>query len=214
MGQEQALEHKQNKPLGFKLTLDPGHPYLTERGVRPELATTFGLGYCSAAPWTGASRSRSRIADGKTVAYAGRWAGPSMSFPPARSTYELPLGFHKRLELFNLHRVKQCKHLVVVEGYFGTIRLHGERIPAVGLMGSSISAEQVALLKEHCPELWYLTVMLDGDEPGREAADVVVTKLAQNWWARVVQLPEGEQPDTTSVNTLNALLRRAEPQAT
>ena len=53
------------------------------------------------------------------------------------------------LELFNLHRVKQCKHLVVVEGYFGAIRLHGERIPAVALMGSSISEEQVELLHAH-----------------------------------------------------------------
>jgi DNA primase len=41
--------------------------------------------------------------------------------------------------------------LVVVEGFFGAIRLYGERVPAVALMGGSVSEEQIALLRGHCP---------------------------------------------------------------
>ena len=40
------------------------------------------------------------------------------------------------------------------------------RVPTVALMGGSISEEQVALLREHCPSLRFVTVCLD-PEPGR-----------------------------------------------
>jgi DNA primase len=43
-------------------------------------------------------------------------------------------------EPFNLHRAKHCRHLVVVEGFFDAIRLHGLRIPAVALMGTSVAS--------------------------------------------------------------------------
>ena len=186
------------------------HPYLTERGVRPELVAAFGLGYCAKGSMDGRIVIPIHNPEGKLVAYAGRWARPLDTLPEGKDRYALPVGFHKNAELFNLHRVTQCKHLVVVEGYFGTIRLHGERVPTVGLMGSSISEEQVALLKVHCPNLRFVTVMLDGDEPGREAADVVVTKLARNWWARIVHLPDGYQPDTVDSAELERLLGRSE----
>ena len=42
-----------NKPLGFRLTLEPDHPYLAERGVSPELVELFGLGFCAKARWSG-----------------------------------------------------------------------------------------------------------------------------------------------------------------
>ena len=95
-------------------------------------------------------------ATGELVAYAGRWPGDP---PEGTERWLLPPGFHKALELWNLHRVKHCKHLVVVEGFFDAIRLHSLRVPAVALMGSSISEEQVALLSAHCPALRFLTIM-------------------------------------------------------
>ena len=121
--------------------------------------------------------------------------------------YQLPKGFHKSLELFNLHRVKACRHLVVVEGFFGAMRLHGLRVPSVALMGSSISDEQVVLLRD-CPELRHVTVLMDGDEAGRKAAPTVAARLCERWWTRIVQLPEGTQPDTVALDELEHLLRR------
>ena len=113
---------------------------------------------------------------------------------------------------FNLHRVMHCRHLAVVEGYFGAIRLHGAKIPAVALMGSSIADEQVRLLKEHCPSLRFVTVMLDGDEPGREAAQKVAAVLAQSWWTRIAHLADGIQPDTVEDAELKRLLERNRQQ--
>jgi DNA primase len=101
--------------------------------------------------------------------------------------------------------------LVVVEGYFGAIRLHRKHVLAVALMGSTISEEQVALLREHCPRLKALTVMLDGREAGQKAADAVALRLARHWWVRLALLSEGEQPDTVEQPKLLALLWRKPP---
>jgi DNA primase len=152
-------------------------------------------------------------ADGELVAYAGRWVGPEADLPEGEERYKLPKGFQKSLELFNLHRVKDCRHVVVVEGFFGALRLHSLRKPAVALMGSSLSEAQVALLRERCPELRHVTVMLDGDEGGRTAADDVAVKLARHWWVRIVGLPDGGQPDTVAVDELERLLGRVQREA-
>ena len=52
--------------------------------------------------------------------------------------------------------------------------------------------------------------MLDGDEPGREAADKVAGAIANIAWARTVHLPDGMQPDTIDGAELERLLGRGE----
>jgi len=146
--------------------------------------------------------------DGRTVAYAGRWVGPDESLPEGKGKYELPAGFRKELELFNLHRAKHCKHLVVVEGYFAAIRLHGLRIPAVALMGTSVSVKQLELLAH--ANARHITVMLDGDEPGREAAEKVAGAIANVVWCRIVHLPDRAQPDTVDRAELERRLGRSQ----
>ena len=102
--------------------------------------------------------------------------------------------------------MRQCRHLVVVEGYFGAIRLHGLRVPAVALMGSSIAEEQVALLQA-CPALRFLTVLMDGDEPGQAAAEAIAARVARHWWTRTLTLPDDTQPDTVEESLLLELVR-------
>jgi DNA primase len=199
---------KLNKPLGFALPLDPGYPYLKQRGLSPELVATFGLGYCAKGIMAGRVCIPIQNAEGATVAYAGRWAGKLEELPEGKGKYELPAGFKKELELFNLHRVKHCRHLVVVEGYFSAIRLHGARSPAVALMGASISLQQLELLAH--ANARHITIMLDGDEAGRAAADEVAGAIAKIAWARIVHLPNGRQPDRVDRAELEQLLGRIE----
>jgi DNA primase len=97
---------------------------------------------------------------------------------------------------------------VVVEGYFGAIHLHGLRTPAVALMGTSISVQQLELLAR--ANARHITVLLDGDEPGREAAEKVAGAIANVAWSRLVHLPEGVQPDTIDRAQLERLLGRGE----
>jgi DNA primase len=89
------------------------------------------------------------------------------------------------------------------------MRLHGLRLPAVALMGSSLSDEQVALLREHCPALRFVSVMLDSDEAGQKAVDIVTSRLAKHWWTRDVALPGGTQPDTVEKSVFEQLLGRS-----
>ena len=138
-----------NKPLGFSLNLDPTHPYLFERGLTPEIIKTFGVGYCGSGILQG--RIAIPIFDAKNtlVAYAGRWA--SDDIPAGIQKYLLPRGFRKSAVLFNLDRVSGVKHLVVVEGYWSIFRLHTFDVPAVALMGSTLSKKQEELLKPTFP---------------------------------------------------------------
>src|SRR3954454_19425634 len=121
-----APEQARNKPLGMTLSLDldAAMPYLTDRGVSREQAEAFGLGLCTTGKTIpGRVGIPIHDADAQLVAYAGRWVGSPDAMPEGEEKYKLPAGFHKSAELYNLHRVTACQTLVVVEGYFGTIRL-------------------------------------------------------------------------------------------
>ena len=207
-GTGEGKETRHNKPLGFELLLNPYNPHLKERGLSPELINSFGLGFCDKGIMAGRVCIPIHNADGQLVAYAGRWVGPLEDLPEGKGKYELPKGFRKDLELFNLHRVAHCRHLIVVEGYFGAIRLHGARLPAVALMGTSVSVKQLELLAH--ANARHITVLLDGDDPGREAAEKVAGAIANIAWARIVQLPDGSQPDTIDQAQLERLLGRGE----
>lgn len=200
----QAAKVERNKPLSFQLTLDPEHPYLRGR-VPPEFIEVFGLGYASRGLMAGRVCIPIHNADGELVAYAGRWA-EAAELPEGQEKYKLPPGFHKQLELFNLHRVKESRHLVVVEGFFSAIRLYGLDVPAVALMGTALSEEQLTLLQKRCPNLKAVTVLLDGDAAGRTATLSIVPRLARHWWTRTAELPDGAQPDTIPHEVLARLL--------
>jgi DNA primase len=167
---------------------------------------TFGLGFCGKGIMAGRVCIPIHDWQGQTVAYAGRWVGPLEDLPEGKGKYELPAGFRKEQELFNLHRVKDCKHLVVVEGYFGAIHLHGLRVPAVALMGTSVSVPQLELLAH--TDARHITVMLDGDEAGREASEKVAGSIGNVAWSRIVHLPDGAQPDTLDRAQLERTLGR------
>ncbi|TRZ76376.1 MAG: toprim domain-containing protein [Deltaproteobacteria bacterium] len=191
-----------NKPLTFTLKLKPEHPYLGQRGIEPELAQHFGIGFCD----RGLMRDRVAIpihdVDGQLVAYAGRWV--SGKLPEGEEKYKLPPGFKKSLVLYNLNRVKGKSRLVLVEGFFSVLRLHKLGIDAVALMGRTLSVEQEKLLVES--GVRYLTLLLDGDPPGRQAQAELLPRLANKFHVLSVELPEGTDPDTVEESALMDLL--------
>ena len=193
---------QRNRPLTFRLTLDQGHPYLTQRGLEAHVVDFFGLGYCK----RGLMKNRIAIPihdeKGELVAYAGRWPGDEL--PEGEGKYKLPVGFRKSQVLFNLHRVKAAERVVIVEGYWSVFRLHQLDIPAVALMGRTLSEAQKALLI--ASRIRCLTLLLDGDEPGRRGQREILPRLARHFFTRVVDLPKGSQPDTIEEQLLLELL--------
>ena len=73
-------------------------------------------------------------------------------------------------------------------------------------MGTSISIQQLELLAH--ANARHITVMLDGDDAGREAAEKVAGTIANVAWSRIVHLPDGAQPDTIDRAQLERMLGR------
>jgi len=199
---------KPNKPLGFELQkIDQAHEYLAERGLEEATVREFGLGFCASGSMTGRIVIPIHNGRGELVAYAGRWPGD-----PAEDTpkYKLPAGFKKSMELFNLHRAIRepvNQPLLIVEGFFDCLHIwqHGYK-RVVALMGSSIAAPQVDLLRRHLPGDAQVIVILDEDDAGRTGREQVVKALSA--FCFVKQCPLGEQdkqPEHLSLEELSGI---------
>lgn len=196
-------EQPVNRPLRFQLELDSRHPYLAERGLAPETVRAFGLGYCGQGVMRGRICIPIHDENGNLVAYAGRWPGGE---PPAgEPRYRLPKGFRKSDVLFNLHRVAGSEHVVIAEGFWSVFRIHALGVPAIALMGCTLSDRQQQLLVR--ARARFLTVLLDGDEPGRTATAELLPRLAGAFFVRTPGLPDGEAPDTVSDDCLTKAVR-------
>ncbi len=193
-------ESECNKPLSFELQkIDCAHPYLAQRGLTEETTRTFGVGFFS-----GKGSMHDRIAipihnrKGELVAYAGR------AIDESEPRYKFPAGFHKSLELFNLHHVRGELSVVLVEGFFDCMKVTQAGFPCVALMGSTMSKTQEDLLAEYFA---HIVVMLDGDETGKEAGAGIADRLQRIvYQVHLVDLSQGVQPDHLSGEELHRLL--------
>ncbi len=197
---ERGEDRTENKPLKFQLkNIDPEHPYLAERGISKETAETFGIGFFSG---RGSMSGRVVIpihnGRGELVAYAGRAVDGS------EPKYKLPAGFHKSLELFNLHRINPLEETVcVVEGFFDCMKVHEAGFACVAIMGSSLSNEQEVLL---CRYFVKVILLFDGDAAGNAGTDDCLLRLGRKIWVKAIQLQDGVQPDSLSVDELQQRL--------
>ncbi len=78
------------------------------------------------------------------------------------------------------------------------------RVPAVALMGTSMSEEQVGLLVR--AGVQRATLLLDGDDAGRQACERVLPPLARELFVRVGVLPDGEAPDDCEEEVLREMV--------
>jgi len=191
-----------NRPLGFALQgIDTRHPYLTQRGIFLATAQWFGVGmYHGAGFLAGRCVIPIRDEQSRLVAYAGRAVNGE------EPKYRFPAGFRKSQVLFNLDRAIQTDghNVIVVEGFFDALKVHQAGHPAVmALMGSSFSQRQSELLLSRFASV---TLMLDGDQPGRHAAEVMAKLLTPNVRVHQVELPNGVQPDQLSSAEINVLV--------
>ena len=199
-----------NPPLRFSLgTLDGAHPYLRERGLTAETISTFGVGCCPHGLLRGWIAIPIHNAQGQVVAYAGRWPGTP---PEEQSKYRLPRGFRKSLELFNQHRAMQespSEPLVVVEGFFGCMRVWqaGHR-RVVSLMGSLLSPAQEERIVQIAGENGQVLLLFDEDAAGRKGRSEAQERLSKHVAVSVLRLEDGQQPDSLEADELLALIQR------
>lgn len=107
--------------------------------------------------------------------------------------------YHKGAFLFALEQARRAVErdgeIIVVEGYFDAIAMHQAGLRnTVATSGTALTADQARLLKRHAARV---ALTYDGDRAGREAMmRSLGTLLAEGLDVAVVDLPEGEDPDT------------------
>jgi DNA primase len=194
-----------NKPLTFTLQgIQHAHPYLEGRGVSEAVARSFGIGF-----FAGRGSMSGHIVfpihgeKGELLAYAGR------AIDGSEPKYRFPAGFHKSLELYNLHRVigegNLRRRVVIVEGFFDCLKVSAAGFSCVALMGSSMSEAQEQLIVRHFK---VACVLLDGDEVGQEGSMDCLKRLGRQMWVWAPALPEGKQPDMLTPEEIQALVKK------
>jgi len=184
-----------NTPLKFRLDkLERSHPYLLEqRGLTIETIVDFGIGFCSKGMMADRIAIPIHNAKGEVVAYAGRFVGET---PEGTAKYKLPPGFRKSQELFNIDRATKEPDempLVIVEGFFDVMKLHQHGCrKVVALMGSTLSAAQEELIRQHTNSQSHVIVMLDENEAGKAGREDIACRLSKFCFVRVHQF---DKPD-------------------
>ena len=207
---EPAEATRDNTPAQFEpytreLPLAAEHPYLAERGLKPETIETFGLGYCKAGFQKGRIAIRLHDALGNPLGYAGRWAEAEP--PEGTPRYLLPKGFPKEQVLFNANRVAPVSdEIVLVESYWSVFRLYELGVDAVSSMGRSLSPHHVEILIGLGVER--VTVLFDGDAAGREGTAAAVEALVKSFYVRTPDVPDGFKPHKADEALLHELLPR------
>jgi DNA primase len=126
--------------------------------------------------------------------------------------------YHKREQLFGINLARQAAarsgRMVLVEGYTDVLALHQAGLSnAVGIMGTSVTEEQVGELER---VVSVLELCLDADRAGQEAM-LRAARLAagRKLELRVVPLPEGTDPaeliEREGADALRALVERSAP---
>ena len=206
---EKKKEPVSNKVLTFRLTTTQDHPFFQSHGITAQMIDTFGLGYADTGIMAGRIVIPIHNAKGQLVAYAGRHAEEDV--PAGVPRYKLPKTFQKSVELYNLNRALEIgrSHVVIVEGFWSAMRLHLAGIPVVAVMGTTISAAQVDLLRNAgCQSA---TVLFDGDAAGRTGAVAVAGKLAAHMDVQRLDLPEGIKPDVMDAGWLKHISVQMNP---
>ena len=133
-------------------------------------------------------------ARGRVVAFGGRIMGEGQ--PKYLNTRDTPL-FHKGGTLFGFHRAKGAMKdgALVVEGYFDVLQLHQHGIhQAVAPLGTALTEEHLKLLGRFTRRV---ILCFDGDAAGRRAMEKSLRMaLPLGFEVRLLELPQGEDPDT------------------
>ena len=116
--------------------------------------------------------------------------------PKYLNTRDTPL-FHKGGTLFGFHRAKGAMRdgALVVEGYFDVLQLHQNGIhQAVAPLGTALTDEHLKALLRFTRRV---ILCFDGDAAGRRAMEKSLRlALPLGFEVRLLELPQGEDPDT------------------
>jgi DNA primase len=149
--------------------------YLSKRGFTEETLQKWGVGY---------HKSKKELVlpvyspDGKLLGVVNR------SIKGHR--YSNSLGMDKSQVLFGSHLIVGLNSVWVVEGPLDAMWCSQYNIPAVALLGCSMSESQAKMLVEHHR---VISLCFDNDEAGRHGVEAAKKKLRRRVGVREIRLP-------------------------
>ena len=155
---------------------------------------------------------------GRVVGFGGRVLDDSQ--PKYLNSPETPT-FQKNKEVYGLYesleKNAKPRRILVVEGYMDVIALHQYGVDyVVAVLGTAISTTHLNLLFRFTSELIFC---FDGDSAGRQAAwravEAVLACMRDGRQAKIMLLPQGEDPDSLirnkGVNEFSRMQNIAQP---
>jgi hypothetical protein len=139
----QFLEQPKERSIP-EYTLEYDHPFLRERGIAPEQAKEFEMGYYGQRGiMSGKIAIKIRDKDGNKVAYIGRNIKEN-----GHGKYFFFKGY-KSEHIFNLYRLREEKSCILTVSPFDVVKLSQEgQKNVVALLNHSMTREQEELLKQ------------------------------------------------------------------
>lgn len=141
-----------------------------------------------------------RWSDGECVGYLSRNIG---EVTPEKPKYSFPKGMHKALELWGAYQIKddeeRLRILYVVESPFSVMHFHQLGLPAVSLLGWSVSPQQLHIIVQLAKGVVYLP-----DSDKRKEAQAYAGLLATRLWCRFPEMPKPD-PEQLSKEQILAL---------
>jgi DNA primase len=201
----------------------PGNTLISamgKEGYRPEELESAGLAARNdSGDYYDKFRNRIMVAiknvQGEIIAFGGRSLGDSI--PKYLNSPETIL-YNKRNQLFGLSDAREhiitLDFAILVEGYFDCVIPYQFGVKnIVASLGTSLTEQQVNLLGGFTRNV---IVSFDPDSAGREAASRSINMfLARGFRVKVMQLPEGMDPDSLiieqGIDAYRELLDNADP---
>jgi DNA primase len=196
------------QPYTRALNLDPNASFLQAKGIAAATARRFEVGQWHGPGFlSGCIGVRLHDPQGHPLGYAGRRLDPEEIHRYGK--WKFPPGLPKAEVLYGAHRCQEATdHIVAVtECPWGALRLHQIGIPAVGLLGTALSASH----RQHLALARRVVLVFDGDHAGVAAALRVRATLERQTEVHVAELPEGADPDDLTDQGLIELLRPSFP---
>ena len=190
-------------PFSHRLFLQHETPFLKKKGIHATTARRFEAGrYLGQGFLKGCIAVRLHDPKGSLLGYAGRRLEPKEALQ--RGKWKFPVRLPRNHILYNFHRIRSLapKSLILTECPWGVMRLNQISVPAVALLGLHLSPSQQKLIA-FVPQL---TLMLDADSAGQNAATRLKSQLDATSKVRIASLPDGLDPDDLSDRELHALL--------
>lgn len=153
---------------------------------------------------------------GRVIAFSGRTMQKGQSYAKYVNSPETEL-YKKSRVLYALEKARRAIYdtdqAVIVEGNIDVIRCHQEgNENVIAPCGTAFTEEHADLLRKRFPGAEFV-IAFDGDNPGREAAARVCSRLLGRGNFQVCSLPEGEDPASLFENgdSLKAYLSNKRP---